>query len=94
MHAERLFSRAIFVLLLAKAAYGSNCPDTALHRSWMLAERAFGQAATVYSRSVRFAFPRYDNGCSTTSSKSFWSSTISVRTPPRVSHHRSGSKSE
>ena len=46
MHAERLFSRAIFVLLLAKAAYGSNCPDTALHRSWMLAERAFGQAAS------------------------------------------------
>jgi hypothetical protein len=46
MHAERLFSRAIFVLLLAKATYGSSCPYTALHRSWMLAERAFEQAAS------------------------------------------------
>jgi hypothetical protein len=35
-----------------------------------------------------------DKGCSTTSSKSFCSSTISVRTPPRVSHHWSGSKFE
>jgi hypothetical protein len=26
-------------------AYGSSCAYTALHRSWMLAERAFGQAA-------------------------------------------------
>jgi hypothetical protein len=35
-----------------------------------------------------------DIGCSRTSSKSFWSSMISVRMPPRVSHHRSGSKLE
>ena len=35
-----------------------------------------------------------DIGCCTTSSKSFWSSMISVRMPPRVSHHRSGSKLE
>jgi len=31
-------------------------------------------------------------GCRTISRTSFWSSTISVRTPSRVSHHRSGSK--
>jgi crossover junction endodeoxyribonuclease RuvC len=35
-----------------------------------------------------------DIGCSTTSSKSFSSSVISVRMPPRVFHHRSGSKLE
>src|SRR6266404_416571 len=33
-----------------------------------------------------------DIGCRTTSSMSFWSSTISVRTPLRVFHHRSGLK--
>ena len=35
-----------------------------------------------------------DIGCSTTSSKSFWSPTISAPMPRRVSHHRSGSKFE
>jgi hypothetical protein len=35
-----------------------------------------------------------DTGCSTMSSTSFWSSTISLRAPSRLSHHRSGSKLE
>src|SRR5262245_11296744 len=35
-----------------------------------------------------------DIGCSTRSSISFWISMISIRTPPRVFHHRSGSKLE
>jgi hypothetical protein len=35
-----------------------------------------------------------DVGCRTTSISNFWSSTISVRTALRVSHHRSGSKLE
>jgi hypothetical protein len=35
-----------------------------------------------------------DIGCSAMSKKSFWSSTISVRMPPRVSHHRSQALTE
>jgi hypothetical protein len=35
-----------------------------------------------------------DIGCRTASSTSFWNSTISVRMPSRVCHHRSGSKFE
>jgi hypothetical protein len=59
---------------------------------------ALGGTALSLAPSVkqdsRHPFDQNDIGCSTTSSTSFWSSTISVRTPPRVSHHRSGSKLE
>jgi hypothetical protein len=43
---------------------------------------------------LRKARCQNDIGCRTTSSTSFWSSTISVRTSARVSHQRSGSKLE
>jgi hypothetical protein len=38
--------QAILLLLLAHSDYSSSRPYTALHLSWMLAERAFGQAAS------------------------------------------------
>ena len=41
-----------------RVAHGSSCSNTTLHRSWMLAERAFGQLASVCSRSVILASPR------------------------------------
>jgi hypothetical protein len=43
---------------------------------------------------LRKARCQNDIGCSTTSSKSFWSPTITAAMPRRVSHHRSGSKFE
>jgi hypothetical protein len=45
---QALPSRVILLLLGAsRVAYGSSCPYTALHGSWMLAERAFWQSASV-----------------------------------------------
>ena len=37
--------------------YKASLSNTALHRSWILAERAFGQLASVCSRSVILASP-------------------------------------
>jgi hypothetical protein len=45
-------------------------------------------------RGLREILRFYDSGCRSTSSASFSSSTSSVRTPPRVSHQVSGSKSQ
>jgi hypothetical protein len=44
-----LLSPANLLFLRARQAspYGSGCPNTALHLSWMLAERAFGPLASV-----------------------------------------------
>jgi hypothetical protein len=42
-----LLLRAVLLSLRAKQAYGSRWPNTASHRSWMLAERAFRQLASV-----------------------------------------------
>jgi hypothetical protein len=54
---QALLWSANLQLLRAKDAYGSNWLYTALQRSWMLAERAFEQLASVRSKSVSFASP-------------------------------------
>jgi hypothetical protein len=45
--------------------YTASLSNTALHRSWMLAERAFGQLASVCSRSVSLASPCRPIRCAT-----------------------------
>jgi hypothetical protein len=57
-HAPRHRSpRNVFSASSSQSAAYESLSNTALHRSWMLAERAFGQLASVCSRSVSFASP-------------------------------------
>ena len=79
----------------------SDDPCNAAHQSCPRKKQTLNHICSAHLRPSRPFRALYqadrcqnDIGCKTTSSTSFWSSTISVRMPPRDFHHRSGSKFE